>query len=107
MNEIEKHFDRKDIIDSIVNAIAFGDNPHPIEGIFLNNPFIKINDYAFEILVCSVQREKFKIANYIIDTIGNVNKIGVNQTNYKNLVNNKKGLEFLKVEVFKDSISNF
>ena len=48
-----------------------------------------------------------EISKYIIDTIGSVNKIGINKKNYKTLVNNPKALEFLRMELFKDSVSNF
>lgn len=107
MIEFNKIFKREDIIDCIYNAINLSDNPYSIEGIFLNHEMINIKDYAFEILVLSVNKEHFEISKYIIDTIGSVNKIGVNKENYKTLVNNPKGLEFLKRELFKDSVSNF
>tara|TARA_B100000073_G_scaffold346566_1_gene358269 strand:- start:1917 stop:2240 length:324 start_codon:yes stop_codon:yes gene_type:complete len=107
MIEFNKIFKRQDIIESIYNAINFSENSYSIEGIFLNHETIDIKDYAFEILIISIQKEKFEISKYIIDTIGSVNNIGVNKNNYKTLVNNPKGLEFLKIELFKDSVSNF
>lgn len=107
MIEFNKVFKREDIIDCIYNAINLSESPYSIEGIFFNHEMINIKDYAFEILVLSVNEEKFEISKYIIDAIGSVNKIGVNKNNYKTLVNNPKGLEFLKIELFKDSVSNF
>lgn len=99
---------REESLEIILKSISLSKTYYSLEGIFnKHSDILQLEDYAFDILVYSVQKEKFEIANYVINTIGSISKIGINKNNYKTLVFNEKGLKFLELELIKDKISNF
>lgn len=98
---------RELFIKIITDTILTSNNSYTLEGLFLNHPDININDYCFEILVLSINYEKFIIANYILNDIKGIRESGINENNYRNIIYNENGLAFTKKKLLKSVINHF
>jgi hypothetical protein len=102
-----KNMNRNIFINTLVNIINTSDSSYAIEGLFINNSTLSIQDYKFDIFIYSLQSEKFNICRYILKEVDNIRNIGINENNITSLIDNKNALEFAKKELLKNSIETF
>ena len=98
---------RELVIKIIQDSVLNSNNSYTIEGLFINNKDIDINDYCFEILVFSIHHKKFNISNYIINNVKGIRESGINENNYRNLIHSLDGLEYAKQKLLESAINHF